>query len=111
MIRSLLSNSMRFRRSRFPLWNRTTVRHVRLSVREQTIHPGSSACLPTPLAPWLEPPIFGSTCSTCRVKTHCAGRWWSSEFPWASRTLIDETAKVPVAGMEVVASLVSRIRE
>jgi hypothetical protein len=45
------------------------------------------------------------------VKTHCAGRWWSSEFPWASRTLIDETAKVPVAGMEVVASLVSRIRE
>jgi hypothetical protein len=34
-----------------------------------------------------------------------------SEFPWALRTLIDETAKVPMAGMEVVASLVLRIRE
>jgi hypothetical protein len=35
----------------------------------------------------------------------------ASEFPWAVRTLIDETGRVRVAGMEVVASLVSRIRE
>ena len=33
------------------------------------------------------------------------------EFPWASRTLMDETGRVRVAGREVVASLVSRIRE
>jgi hypothetical protein len=35
----------------------------------------------------------------------------TSEFPWAARTLIDETGRMPSAGMEVVASLVSRIRE
>ena len=35
----------------------------------------------------------------------------SSEFPWASRTLIHETGIVPVAGEEVVASLVLRIRK
>jgi hypothetical protein len=31
-----------------------------------------------------------------------------NECPWTARILIDETGKVPAAGMEVVASLVSR---
>ena len=35
----------------------------------------------------------------------------SNEFPWASRTLMHETGIVPVAGKEVVASLVLRIRK